>query len=465
MSEDSKYNICYYYTNWSMYGRNHHVSNLPIDKIPEIAYSFVNIKKNPSGQYIPVLSDPYADVDKRYTSGGVEPQDTWFPEPPPGAYFGNFGQFKKLKDQGKKFHLALSIGGWTYSKHFSDVMLNENTRKVFIDELLNILNKYPIFNKINIDWEYISPAGKSYGMGHNVTRAEDGANFITFLKELKERLAMNGKRHYKISGALTGAPDKMDALPVEDLAVYLDEFHIMTYDYNSSAWGETKAGHHANLRKADYCPYSVEESVQAYLDRGVPPNKIYIGVAFYSRGFANTLGLSQRSSGVVSDKSWEDGVLDYKDLPVSGSVEFWDDLAKAHYSYDPIKKELNSYDSVRSVEEKCKFIKEKGLKGVIVWETNGDFDYDHPRSLMRALYENLMEEPKPEEPKPEEPKPEEPKPEEPKPEEPKPEEPINEPVGFIGECQCKCKQIKTIKIKNIEIDLVYENGEVKALTL
>jgi chitinase len=387
---EQKFNVCYYYTAWSMYGRNHHVKDLEIDSIPEIAYAFFNLKKNNAGYYIPVMGDPYADIEKRYTSGGVEPQDTWYPEPPPGAYHGNFGQLKKLKDQGKKFHLAMSIGGWSWSKHFSTAMKNEVARKYFIDEIISICDKYPIFDKINIDWEYISPAGKSYGLPTNITSPDDGANFILFLKSMREKLNSSGKSRYKISGALVAAPDKMDALPVEDLAIHLDEFHLMTYDYNSSAWGETKTGHHTNLRPADYCPYSVEESVDAYLKRGVPPGKIYIGAAFYSRGFANTDSLGDKSFGSVKDKSWEEGVLDYKDLPVDGAVELWDDKCKAHYSYDSTKNEINSYDTVRSIEEKCKYVKEKGLKGIIVWETCGDVPYDHPRSLTRALYENLM---------------------------------------------------------------------------
>ena len=497
---DSKYNICYYHTSWSVYGRNYHVADLPIDYIPEVAYAFFNIKRNAAGYYVPVHGDPYSDFEKRYTSGGIEPQDAWHPAPPPGAYFGQFGQFKKLKDQGKKFNLGLSIGGWTWSKHFSDAMLNENSRKHFIDATLAICDKYPIFNKINLDWEYISPEGKSYGLGTNVTRSEDGANFVEFLKSLRERLNATGKKHYKISGALVAAPNKMDALPVEQLSKYMDEFHLMTYDYNSSAWGETKAGHHTNLRKADYCPYSVEESVQAYLDLGVPSQKIYIGAAFYSRGFANTDGLAQSSSGTVSDKSWEAGVLDYKDLPVSGATEYWDDKCKAHYSYDPVKRELNSYDTVRSIEEKCKFIKEKNLKGIIVWDSSGDHPYSHDRSLMKALYENLMVEapapppsvpapppsvpapppsepapppsepapppsepaPPPSEPAPPPsepaPPPSEPAPPPSEPSEPElPEAPIKPPGDC--KCECHCTPVQSIKLKNIEIELSYTDGK------
>lgn len=114
-----------------------------------------------------------------------------------------------------------------------------------------------------------------------------------------------------------------------------------------------------------------------------------IGAALYSRGFANTTGLGQDSHGVVSDMSWEMGVCDYKSLPRPGSIEYWDANAKATYSYDSRKRILNSYDSVESVIEKAKYVWEQGLKGIIVWESSGDFPKDHERNLLKTLHRHL----------------------------------------------------------------------------
>ena len=475
----SKYNASYYFTNWGIYARNYHVKDIPIEQVPELMYAFLNVKPNAEGYYIPFLSDPWSDIDKRYTSGGVEPQDSW--NDPPGKFYGSFGQFKKLQDQGYKFDLGLSAFGWSWSQNASDCFKSPPAREAFAQEMLNICNKYPIFNKINIDWEYISPAGKNYGLQGNVVRAEDPENFIEFLKLMRQKLNADGKEEYKISAAVTGAPDKMDALPVEQMAIYLDEFHIMTYDFDSSAWGNTLANHHSNLYPNTYTKYSVDASVKAYLDRGVPPEKIYIGAAFYSRGFANTDGLGKPSSGVVSDKSWEAGVLDYKDLPVAGANEMWDDVCKAGYSYDPVKRELNSYDTVRSIQEKCKYIKEHGLKGIIVWVIDADVPISNQRSLVKAIYDNLLvdnpeeetspdepapepEEPSPEEetspdeptPEPEEPSPDEHSPEEetspdeptPETEEPSPDKPISDNLPVPPE-PCNCVPSQHGKIKRI----------------
>jgi chitinase len=149
------------------------------------------------------------------------------------------------------------------------------------------------------------------------------------------------------------------------------------------------------LKSTSYAPLSVERAVDALIQKGVPPNKIVIGAAFYSRAFANTDGLGCPSSGVSPDKSWEDGVCDYKVLPIQGAQEYWDDQAKATYSYDPMKRVLSSYDGVQSIREKTKFVWDRGLAGIIVWESSGDVsDLSSPRCLTRALYDGLSRDPR-----------------------------------------------------------------------
>lgn len=109
----------------------------------------------------------------------------------------------------------------------------------------------------------------------------------------------------EITACVTGNPSMMGALPLVEMACYLDAINIMTYDFSSSSWGSCLAGHHTNLYSTSYSPLSVDKAVEAYLSAGIPACKIVIGAALYSRGFGNTEGLGQMSSGLVPDKSWE----------------------------------------------------------------------------------------------------------------------------------------------------------------
>jgi len=87
-------NIIGYYTSWSIYGRDYHVTDIPIEKINVINYAFANI--NPSSGTI-ILGDPYADIDKFY------PGDCW----DEGCLRGNFHQLQILKQNNP--HLNFNI--------------------------------------------------------------------------------------------------------------------------------------------------------------------------------------------------------------------------------------------------------------------------------------------------------------------------------------------------------------------
>lgn len=220
-----------YFTNWGIYGREFPPSKLPIDYIPEIAYAFFDVKQN--GDI--VSGDAWADFDKRFTTApeGVLPLDNWNTNQ---AFYGCFGQFLKLKQQGKKFNLTLSLGGWTWSKYFSSAVLPEN-RVNFINNLMNLFNKYPIFCGVSLDWEYpTANDSQNYGNVGNEVRHEDADNFRIFIQLLRLRLDNDNKKHYKISIACSGNPVVAKKFKVDELHPYVDEFHIMTYDYQNFLW-------------------------------------------------------------------------------------------------------------------------------------------------------------------------------------------------------------------------------------
>lgn len=106
----------------------------------------------------------------------------------------------------------------------------------------------------------------------------------------------------------------------------------------------------------------------------MPARNLFIGAPFYSRGFSGTDGLGRPAGGNSPDQSWEPGVVDYKQLPLQGAEEMWDDEAKASYSYDSAKRVLNSYDNPRAVREKCEYVKRMGLGGLIIWESMSSRD-------------------------------------------------------------------------------------------
>lgn len=67
-----------YFTEWSVYGRNFHVADIPADRLTHVNYAFANI----SAEGECSLGDPHADIDKFYEG------DSW----EAGALRGSFNQ-------------------------------------------------------------------------------------------------------------------------------------------------------------------------------------------------------------------------------------------------------------------------------------------------------------------------------------------------------------------------------------
>lgn len=390
MQATKKHEIVLYHVNWGNYGRKHFVKDLQLEKLCSypnvnvtIAYAFFNIING-----VPASGDSYADFDKRYISAteGVEPFDNWNDNTGP---FGLIGQFTKVKNAlnaaGKNFNLQLSVGGWSWSSNFSSAMATEASRKAFVDSLVSFLKKYPVFSGVSLDWEYLSDDGINYGNGGNGVSKDDAKNFMAMLKYLRQQMPK-----LTIAFCVVAAPEKIK-FPVAEVCALVDEVHVMTYDFADGNWGESLTTHHTNLYDAPYTKYSVDKAVKEYIEKyKVPASKLFIGAAYYSRGFSGTKGLGQNDAkGGSSDMSWEKGVCDYKSLPREGAKEYFDDVCKASYSYDPVKQVFNSYDTVESIKAKCDYVKRKGIRGIIVWETSGDHPFDHPKSLTACMLKNL----------------------------------------------------------------------------
>lgn len=111
--------------------------------------------------------------------------------------------------------------------------------------------------------------------------------------------------------------------------------------------------------------------IEAYLAAGVPSAKLVLGMPLYGRSFANTDGPGQPYDG-VGKGTWEAGAYDFKDLPLPESKVYYDDQAKATYSYDNATRMMISYDTVELALLKVDYIKKHKLGGAMWWEVSGD---------------------------------------------------------------------------------------------
>jgi len=80
----------------------------------------------------------------------------------------------------------------------------------------------------------------------------------------------------------------------------------------------------------------------------------------------------------VGPGSWEQGVYDYRALPLPSSKVYHDDERIASWSYDPRKQEMISFDDEEVARKKANWIAREGLGGAMYWELSGDKGTERP---------------------------------------------------------------------------------------
>ncbi|ODV92850.1 glycoside hydrolase family 18 protein [Tortispora caseinolytica NRRL Y-17796] len=348
-----------YYTNWSIYQRKFNPDQIPADCITHVNYSFAKIDDTTGDVK---LSDEWADVQIKLGDNDE-------------GLKGCLGAFFQMKKKYRHLRVILAIGGWGYDGKFSAVCNDANKRARFVQTAVGLVEECGL-DGIDIDWEYPKDA-------------TEAALMVSLLKELREALTKLSDTHnsgvYKflLTVAAPGGPDKIQTLNVEEMDKYLDWWNLMCYDF-AGGW-DSISGHQSQLYGS---PLSVDAVVSSYTKRGVDTSRLVVGMPAYGRAFENTDGPGKPFSGTGTG-SWENGVWDYKALPLAGSEEKYLQSIGACYSYDAPKRKMVSYDNEQVVKQKCEYIKAKKLGGAMFWEASGDHVASNARSLIGTVNSNL----------------------------------------------------------------------------
>lgn len=283
----------------------------------------------------------------------------------------NLRKLSELRKINPDLKILISIGGWSWSKNFSDAVLTDTSTHNFVSSALSIVSKYNL-DGIDIDWEYPGMIGDS-----NMYRPGDKQHYTLLFKDLRQGLdSLSHTTHmkYYVTTAVGGSQAYIDHTEMDKVQQYADYINVMSYDYADGS--DPFSGHHTNLYSSsgDSNQYSAHRSIQAFISAGVPPAKIVIGIAFYGKGWqmesTDNNGLYRKAL-----KPARGGGFTYlKDSLVNknGYKQYWDATAKASYLFNSEKKIFISYDDERSVKDKCKYVKLHHLAGAMFWEYNSD---------------------------------------------------------------------------------------------
>lgn len=360
-----------YFTSWSAYARNVTVGNIDPTLLTHINFAFANLNNN--GEI--VIGDSWVDVEKPF--GG----ESW---EAPNDSRGHFSALRELKKNYPHIRTLISVGGWTWSKNFSDAAASDAGRETFAKSAAAFVSKYG-FDGVDIDWEFPVEGGD------NIThRPEDKQNYTLLLAKTREALDAQGQtdgKHYLLT--IAGGPNVSFAKNTEltEMMKYLDFINVMTYDYHGG-W-ENVTNHNAPLYAnpndpTEFKDYCVEGTINAYLETGLSPADLNLGLAFYGRGWTEVTstannGLWQSGKAATATGyglgTWEGACFDYWDLidnyvGQNGYTRYFDDVAKVPYLYNGSA--FISYDDAESIRAKLEFADAKGLGGAMFWEFSGD---------------------------------------------------------------------------------------------
>jgi chitinase len=282
---------------------------------------------------------------------------------------------------GTKAILMVGGAGASMIAAFREVS-DPNIRATFVANLKAIVDKYG-FDGVDMDWEPLQLSGTP----------DDRPAFLALSQDL--RAAMPDKVMTIPVGWNNSNSNNMDNTYFGTLAGIYDRLNMMSYQMNWTGSGWYTWHSSALFGATGHTPSSIDNTVQALINSGVPKAKIGIGMGFYGQPYENAhwangalvyatsnyvTGPGQNSDNTVIQLS--DNDVSYSNIMhyyYEAAALKWDDIAKASYlsfstpkevhqpSWATIKTTYLTYEDERSIAEKGTYVKQQGLGGVIIW--------------------------------------------------------------------------------------------------
>ena len=312
-------------------------------------------------------------------------EDTLFPS--------TYAAMVQVQQRSPGLRLIAGIGGGgSYSDYFPTATASESSREVAAQSIVDFFGTHPGLDGVDLDWE--SPA--------NPTQRSQLTAFVTKLRAKLDGLSTTTGKRYSISLATTSIVDcgnvpsicidaQLDTTAVTPL---IDFYNVMTYSMTGSWTGNTQ--HHAALvARPDVDHFASQQSpgfansgvnaVAAYRARGVPANKLNLGVPFYGVQFCGvpagtTNGLFQTFNPGLSDPAGCAGEaqINYRDIitrytAAAGWQDNLDVIAKGSWLFNAAQGKLISYESPASLAAKRDWANQNGV-GLMIWDLGADTD-------------------------------------------------------------------------------------------
>jgi chitinase len=281
----------------------------------------------------------------------------------------------------KKVKKLIWLGGPNEEDKFYSATSDEN-RKKFVKNIITLIDELG-YDGVDIDWEPV--------------RAKDEPRLLSLVKDLR-KADKNLIITVPVNWVTSSIIGSKDLSVYKKMSPYVDKMFIMSYSM-AGAWPGWNSWHGGALRgEGGNTPSSIDSSVNAYLDAGVPNGKLGIGVGTYATCWEypvkkpnQTLPTSfnSRDTHVMSMRTMMDEY--YK-----RTYEKWDSKAKVPYlSFKKKQGDFEcgyiSYENTRSMKEKVAYVKKNKLGGVMIWNIGTGYFPENRTSKRNPLLKTAWE--------------------------------------------------------------------------
>jgi GH18 family chitinase len=238
----------------------------------------------------------------------------------------NPGKLRQIVTDARAYNVrvSISVGGWGWDQQFEELAANPESRTAFVRNLKAFVYEYQLAGA-DIDWEYPDPGLSSQ-------------NFLALIREL--RAAMPDRL---LNTAVVAYGDEYGSGVLSESFELFDFVNIMTYD----------GPDHGTLEQ-------FEKGLTYWNARGLPGEKMVMGVPFYARPEMPYSRIVEADPGAAQMDSFEQDGITYR------------------------------YNGIPTVQAKTRLAMKKA-GGIMFWALDHDSRGD--LSLLNEIYQTLPNNP------------------------------------------------------------------------
>ncbi|CAI9151750.1 unnamed protein product [Rangifer tarandus platyrhynchus] len=367
LQEGSAYKLVCYFTNWSQ-------------------------DRQEPGKFTFESTDPFLCSHLIYSFASISNNKVIIKDKNKAKLYQTINNFKT---KNPKLKILLSIGGYLFgSKGFHPMVESSSSTLKFVNSVILFLRNHN-FDGLDISWIYPNVKDNTHFtvLIHKLAEAFQQ----DFVKSTKERLLLT-------AGVSAGRQMIDNSYQIKELAKDLDFINLLSFDFHGSWEKPLVTGHNSPLRKGQLdrqtsSYYNVEYAVGYWIKKGMPAEKVVMGIPTYGRSFTlasaeTAVGAPASGPGAAGPITKSSGFLAYYEICQFLQGAKITRLQDQQVPYAVKGNQWVGYDDVESVETKVQFLKNLSLGGAMIWSIDmddftGKFCSQGPYPLVQAVKRSL----------------------------------------------------------------------------